>query len=72
MKESDNYLEKYQLTLNREKNGNFSVCAPCLVDAYFLQPPDARAIVLHKNLPCSDTCSVTGGHNVLGGWGVTA
>ena len=36
--------------------------------AYRLQPPDARAIFLHNDLLCNDTCSVTGGeHNLLGG-----
>ena len=43
----------------------FSVCAPppppSLVGAYYLQPPDARAIFLHNDLLCNDTCSVTGG-----------
>ena len=34
---------------------------PCLVCAYYLQPPDARAIFLHNDLLCNETCSVTGG-----------
>ena len=34
---------------------------PSLVGAYYLQPPDARAIFLHNDLLCNDTCSVTGG-----------
>ena len=29
--------------------------------AYYLQPPNARAIVLHNALPCNKTCSVIGG-----------
>ena len=47
----------------------FRLCPPSLVGAYYLQPPDARAIFLHNDLLCNDTCSVTGGggHNVLGG-----
>ena len=33
-----------------------------VVCAYYLQPPDARAIFLHNDLLlCNDTCSVTGG-----------
>ena len=56
------------------KSGIFSVCAPpppSLVRAYYLHPPDARAIFLHSDLLCNGTCSVTGGggHNVLGGGG---
>ena len=39
--------------------------------AYYLHPQDARAIFLHNDLPCNDTCSVTGGgHNILGGTNV--
>ena len=38
----------------------FSVCDPSLVGAYYLHPPDARAIFLHNNLLCNGTCSVTG------------
>ena len=34
---------------------------PSLVGAYYLQPPDTRAISLHDDLLCNDTCSVTGG-----------
>ena len=50
----------------------FRLCPPSLVGAYYLQPPDARAIFLHNDLLCNDTCSVTGGggggeRNVLGG-----
>ena len=48
----------------------FSVCAPpSLVRAYYLQPPDARAIFLHNDLLCNDTCSVTGGSITY--WGGT-
>ena len=39
----------------------FRLCPPSLVGAYYLQPPDARAIFLHNDLLCNDTCSVTGG-----------
>ena len=37
--------------------------APSLVGAYYLHPPDARAIFLHNDLLCNGTCSVTGGTN---------
>ena len=37
--------------------------------AYYLQPPDARAIFLHNDLLCNDTCSVTGGSITY--WGGT-
>ena len=47
----------------------FSVCAPSLVGAYYLQPPDARAIFLQNDLLCNSTCSVTGGRITY--WGVT-
>ena len=40
----------------------FRLCPPhSLVDVYYLQPADARAIFCHNYLPCNDTCSVTGG-----------
>ena len=39
----------------------FRLCPTSLVGAYYLQPPDARAIFLHNDLLCNDTCSVTGG-----------
>ena len=29
--------------------------------AYYLHPPDARAIFLHSDLLCNETCFVTGG-----------
>ena len=41
--------------------GSFPFVPPSLVGAYYLQPPDARAIFLHNDLLCNDTCSVTGG-----------
>ena len=50
-----------------EQNGSqfldlFRLCPPpSLVGAYYLQPPDARAIFLHNDLLCNDMCSVTGG-----------
>ena len=42
---------------------------PSLVGAYYLQPPDARAIFLHNDLLCNDTCSVTGGSITYWGGG---
>ena len=39
----------------------FRLCTPSLVGAYYLHPPDARAIFLHSDLLCNGTCSVTGG-----------
>ena len=56
----------------RDKIWIFSVCAPpppSLVGAYYLQPPDARAIFLHNDLLCNDTCSVTGGSITYWGGG---
>ena len=47
----------------------FRLCPPSLVGAYYLQPPDARAIFLHNDLLCNDTCSVTGGSITY--WGGT-
>ena len=41
--------------------GSFPFLPPSLVGAYYLHPPDARAITLHNDLLCNDTCSVTGG-----------
>ena len=42
--------------------GSFPLCPPPrLVGAYYLHPPDARAIFLHNDLLCNDMCSVTGG-----------
>ena len=38
----------------------FRLCPPSLVGAYYLQPPDARAIFLHNDLLCNGTCSLTG------------
>ena len=42
-------------------NRIFSVCAPQLSGRILFAPPDARAIFLHNDLLCNDTCSVTGG-----------
>ena len=39
----------------------FRFCPPSLVGAYYLHPPDARAISLHDDSLCNGTCSVTGG-----------
>ena len=47
----------------------FRLCPPSLVGAYYLQPPDARAIFLHTDLLCNDTCSVTGGSITYWGGG---
>ena len=41
---------------------------PSLVSAYYLQPTDARAIFLHNELLCNDTCSVTRG-SITYWWG---
>ena len=44
------------------KNGSFPfVPPPSLVGAYYLHPPDARAICLHNDLLCNGTCFATGG-----------
>ena len=40
---------------------DFSVCAPQLCGLILFAPPDARAILLHNDLLCNGTCSVTGG-----------
>ena len=37
--------------------------------AYYLQPPEARAIFLHNDLLCNDTCSVSGGSLTYWGGG---
>ena len=50
-----------QRTRGDAKLGSFPFVPPSLVGAYYLQPPDARAIFLHNDLLCNDTCSVTGG-----------
>ena len=34
---------------------------PSFVGAFYSHPLDARAIFLHNDLTCNDTCSVTGG-----------
>ena len=48
----------------------FSVCAPpSLVGAYYLHPPDARALFLQNDLPCNGTWSVTGGGGGKTYWG---
>ena len=49
--------------------GSFPFVPPSLVGAYYLQPQDARAIFLHDDLLCNDTCSVTGGSITY--WGGT-
>ena len=49
--------------------GSFPFVPPSLVGAYYLQPPDTRAIFLHNDLLCNDTCSVTGGSITY--WGGT-
>ena len=35
--------------------------SPSLVGAYYLHPPDARAIFLQSDLLCNGTCAATGG-----------
>ena len=47
----------------------FRLCPPSLVGAYYLQPPDARAIFLHNDLLCNGTCAVAGGRITY--WGGT-
>ena len=42
---------------------------PSLVGAYYLQPPDAPAILLHNDLSRNETCSVIGGITYGGGGG---
>ena len=58
-------LKGYRLSLGGYRlSGSFPFVPPpppSLVGAYYLQPPDARAIFLHNDLLCNDTCSVTGG-----------
>ena len=57
-------------TLHIDRSDLFRLCPPpSLVGAYYLQPPDARAIFLHDDLLCNDTCSVTGGS--ITNWGGT-
>ena len=41
--------------------GSFPFAPPRAVNAYYLQPPEARAIFLHNDLLLNDTCSVYGG-----------
>ena len=48
----------------------FRLCPPpSLVGAYYLHPPDARAIFLHSDLLCNGACSVTGGRITYWGGG---
>ena len=63
-----NYLNSLCYLSYREK-GSFPFVPPSLVGAYYLHPPDARAIFLHSNLLCNGTCSVTGGRITY--WGGT-
>ena len=51
------------------RKASFSFVPPSLVGAYYLQPPDARAIFLNNDLLCNDTCSVTGGSITYWGGG---
>ena len=51
--------------------GSFPFVPPSLVGAYYLQPPDTRAIFLQNDLLCNDTCSVTGGSITYWGGGGT-
>ena len=43
------------------KTGSFPFVPPRLVGAYYLHLLEARAILLHNDLLCNGTCSVTGG-----------
>ena len=48
--------------LGCKNGGSFPfVPPPSVVGAYYLHPPDARAIFLQDDLLCNGTCSVTGG-----------
>ena len=49
--------------------GSFPFVPPSLVGAYYLHPPDPRALFLHNDLLCNDTCSVTGGRKTCWGGG---
>ena len=53
----------------RTQRGSFPFVPPSLVGAYYLQPPDARAIFSHNDLLCNGTCSVTGGSITYWGGG---
>ena len=47
---------------------SFPFVPPQLSGRILFATPDARAIFLHNDLLCNDTCAVTGGeHNVRGG-----
>ena len=62
-------LDVTNLKSLKQKRDLFRLCPPSLVGAYYLQPPDARAIFLHNDLLCNDTCSVTGGSITYWGGG---
>ena len=63
------FNSKKMVRLNVKKpvnilKGIFSLGAPpppSLVGAYYLRPPDTRAIFSHNDLLCNGTCSVSGG-----------
>ena len=45
--------------------GSFPFEPPSLVGAYYLQPPDARAIFLHSDLLCNCCCCCCWGFTVF-------
>ena len=47
----------------------FRLSSPSLVGAYYLHPPEARAIFLYTDLRCNDMCSVIGGSITYWGGG---
>ena len=44
----------FTLSTSVKTVGSFPIVPPSLVGAYYLQPPDARAIFLHNDLLCND------------------
>ena len=59
------YIARYYV----KKVGSFPFVPPSLVGAYYLHPPDARAIFSYNDLLCNGTCSVTGGSITYWGGG---
>ena len=66
--EEDDCCSDRNMQMNK-KEGSFPFVPPSLVGAYYLHPPDARAIFLHNDLLCNGTCSVTGGRITYWGRG---
>ena len=59
-------LQAFQIVII---SGSFPFGPTSLVGAYYLNPPDARAIFLHDDLLWNGTCSVTGGSTTYKGGG---